>query len=125
MAAAVSDYVPEHPQNGKLKKELLGDEWQLPLKKNVDILQSIDKEGIVTIGFKAEMDAKHAKENAKKMLEEKRIDAVCLNILKSSSDFGKETNEIEFITPNKEKLLPAKEKLSLSFEIIHEAKELE
>ncbi len=125
MAAAVSDYIPAHPQSGKLKKELLGDEWQLTLKKNIDILQSIDKEGIVTVGFKAEMDAAHAKENAKKMLKEKKIDAVCLNILKSSSDFGKESNEVEFITATKEKLLPTKEKLPLSFEIIQEAKELE
>ena len=125
MAAAVSDYIPANPQNGKLKKEVLEDEWQLTLKKNVDILQSIDKEGIVTVGFKAEMDAANAKENAKKMLEQKGIDAVCLNILKSSSDFGKESNEVEFITRSKEKLLPNKAKLALSFEIIQEAKELE
>ena len=125
MAAAISDYVPANPQSGKLKKEILGNEWQLTLKKNIDILQSIDKEGIVTIGFKAEMDADKAKENAIKMLQSKDIDAVCLNILKSSSDFGKESNEVEFITSKKEKLLPNKEKLALSFEIIQEAKELE
>ena len=125
MAAAVSDYIPANPQNGKLKKEILGDKWQLTLKKNIDILQSVDKEGIVTIGFKAEMDAENAKENAKKMLQTKGADAVCLNILKSSSDFGKESNEVEFITATKEKLLPNKDKLALSFEIIQEAKELE
>ncbi|SFV55431.1 Phosphopantothenoylcysteine decarboxylase / Phosphopantothenoylcysteine synthetase [hydrothermal vent metagenome] len=125
MAAAVSDYTPLHPQNGKLKKDILGEEWQLTLKKNVDILKSIDKEGIVTIGFKAEMDAKNAKENAKKMLQTKDLDAVCLNILKNSSDFGKESNEIEFITSSNEKLLPNKPKLSLAFEIIDKAKGLE
>ena len=125
MAAAVSDYVPANPQKGKLKKEVLGEEWQLTLKKNTDILQSIDKDGLVTIAFKAEMDEKEAKSNAKKMIETKKVDAVCLNILKSSSDFGKEKNEIEFITPTKEKLLPNKEKLALSFEILQEAKELE
>ena len=125
MAAAVSDYIPANPQTGKLKKELLGEEWQLTLKKNIDILQNIDKEGIVTVGFKAEMDKEKAKENALKMLKEKELDAVCLNILKSSSDFGKESNEVEFIAASKEKLLPNKEKLTLSFEIIQEAKELE
>ncbi len=125
MAAAVSDYIPVNPQTGKLKKELLGEEWQLTLKKNIDILQNIDKEGIVTVGFKAEMDKEKAKENALKMLKEKELNAVCLNILKSSSDFGKESNEVEFITASKEKLLPNKEKLTLSFEIILEAKELE
>ncbi len=125
MAAAVSDYIPAHPQNGKLKKELLGDEWHLTLKKNVDILQSIDKEGILTVGFKAEMDAKTAKENARKMLKTKKVDAVCLNVLKNASDFGKESNTIEFITATQEILLPQKEKLALSFEILKEAKELE
>jgi phosphopantothenoylcysteine decarboxylase/phosphopantothenate--cysteine ligase len=125
MAAAVSDYVPAHPQNGKLKKEQLGSSWALELKQNIDILQSIDKDGIVTIGFKAEMDAENAKEHAKKMLQSKQIDAVCLNILKNASDFGKESNEVEFITQKSEKLLPDKNKLALSFEIIDEAKELE
>ncbi|HEY9202959.1 MAG TPA: bifunctional phosphopantothenoylcysteine decarboxylase/phosphopantothenate--cysteine ligase CoaBC, partial [Sulfurimonas sp.] len=85
MAAAVSDYVAEYPQNGKLKKEQLGDEWELKLKKNIDILSSIDKTDITTIGFKAEMDKEHAITNALKMIDSKGVDAVCLNILKDSS----------------------------------------
>jgi len=60
MAAAVSDYVPSFEQVGKLKKESLGGAWELKLKENVDILSSIDKDGIVTVGFKAEMDAQNA-----------------------------------------------------------------
>ena len=34
MAAAVSDYVPLHPQNGKLKKEMLGESWNIAMKRN-------------------------------------------------------------------------------------------
>ena len=124
MAAAVSDYVAEYPQSGKLKKEQLGDEWELKLKKNIDILSSIDKTDITTIGFKAEMDKEHAITNALKMIDSKGVDAVCLNILKDSSSFGSETNEIEFILANKKELIPSSDKLSVSFQILEHAKKL-
>ncbi len=124
MAAAVSDYVPAFPQDGKLKKESLGETWELPLKKNIDILNSIDKEGITVVGFKAEMDKEKAQDNAIKMLESKNLDAVCLNILKDSSSFGTDSNEIEFITKEKKILLMQSDKLTLSFRIISHAKKL-
>ena len=125
MAAAVSDYVPEFPQNAKLKKEDLGEKWMLSLKKNIDILSSIDKEGITVVGFKAEMDKEKAEENAKKMLKEKELDAVCLNILHDASSFGSSENEIEFITPQKDVHIPKADKLHVSFEILNDAKELQ
>lgn len=124
MAAAVSDYVAEYPQEGKLKKEYLGDEWELKLKKNIDILSSIDKDGITTVGFKAEMDEQHAIANALKMIDSKGVDAVCLNILKDSSSFGTDTNEIEFILANKKESIPKSDKLSVSFQILEHAKKI-
>ena len=124
MAAAVSDYVPEYPQSGKLKKEHLGDEWELKLKKNMDILSMIDKNDITTIGFKAEIDEQHAITNALKMIDSKGVDAVCLNILKDSSSFGTDTNEIEFILANKKELIPSSDKLSVSFQILEHAKKI-
>ncbi len=124
MAAAVSDYVAQFPQDGKLKKEQLGDEWELKLKKNVDILSSIDKNDITTIGFKAEMEKEHAITNALKMIDSKGVDAVCLNILKDSSSFGSDTNEIEFIVANKKELIPSSDKLSVSFQILEHAKKI-
>ncbi|QOP43466.1 bifunctional phosphopantothenoylcysteine decarboxylase/phosphopantothenate--cysteine ligase CoaBC [Sulfurimonas sediminis] len=125
MAAAVSDYVPEFPQNTKLKKEDLGQKWELSLKKNIDILSTIDKEGITVIGFKAEMDKEKAEENAKKMLKEKELDAVCLNILQNSASFGSDENEIEFITAQKDVHIPKADKLHVSFKIVNNAKELQ
>ncbi|HFB53980.1 MAG TPA: bifunctional phosphopantothenoylcysteine decarboxylase/phosphopantothenate--cysteine ligase CoaBC [Sulfurimonas autotrophica] len=125
MAAAVSDYVPEFTQDGKLKKEVLGDEWSLKLKKNRDILSSIDKEGISVVGFKAEMDPLSAIDNAGKMLKEKQLDAVCLNLLKNASSFGSENNAIEFITKEEVKSIAKNDKLSVSFEIVDLAKELQ
>ncbi len=124
MAAAVSDYVPEFTQNTKLKKELLGEKWKLQLKQNIDILSSIDKEGLTTIGFKAELDENSALGNASKMIDTKNIDAVCLNILKDSSSFGSDTNKIEFITPDTIESLSEGDKLSVSFEILQHAKML-
>ncbi|MBU1658420.1 bifunctional phosphopantothenoylcysteine decarboxylase/phosphopantothenate--cysteine ligase CoaBC [bacterium] len=124
MAAAVSDYIPTFTQNGKLKKEMLGDAWELSLKKNKDILASINKEGITTVGFKAEMDAIHAIDNASKMLEAKKVDAVCLNVLQDSSSFGSDTNKIEFITSDTIKSIPHADKLSVAFGILEHAKSL-
>ena len=117
MAAAVSDYVPKYPQKGKLKKEMLGDEWCLEMKKNEDILKSINKEGIFSVGFKAESDPQTALTNAKKMLVEKELDAVCLNNI-SDNPFGSDENQITLITSGKEIELPKADKLTLSLELL-------
>ena len=124
MAAAVSDYVPKNIEEGKLKKDTLGNTFDLALTKNIDILDSINKEGIITVGFKAEMDASQAQSNAKSMLKRKKLDAVCLNILKDSSSFGSDTNAIEFITKNKLESLQDTDKLTLAFEILKYAQEI-
>jgi phosphopantothenoylcysteine decarboxylase / phosphopantothenate---cysteine ligase len=97
MVAAISDYVPSFPQDGKLKKELIGTSWNLELKQNMDILKSLDKDGIISIGFKAEMDETTAINSATRMLENKNLDGVCLNILNEENSFGSENNNIELI----------------------------
>ncbi len=125
MAAAVSDYVPEFAQEGKLKKEMLGESWELKLKKNRDILATIDKEGISIVGFKAELDASSAISNATAMLENKNLDAVCLNILENSSSFGSDTNSVDFITQDKKVSIPTSDKLSVAFTILKNAKSLQ
>ncbi len=125
MAAAVSDYVPAFSQQGKLKKEVLGEQFELSLEKNRDILASIDKEGINVIGFKAEMDANEATNSAKSMLENKNLDAVCLNLLKDSSSFGSDTNAIDFITAKETKKIPQNDKLSVALHISEFAKAIE
>ena len=124
MAAAVSDYVPAFAQEGKLKKDILGEEWELKLKANRDILASLDKSGIITVGFKAEMDEQNALSNATKMLKQKELNGVCLNLLKDSSSFGSETNAIEFITKDGVESLPSDEKLALSLKILSASSKL-
>ena len=124
MVAAVSDYLPKYKQDKKLKKELLGENFKLDLKQNIDILKTIDKDGIITIGFKAEMDKENALKNASKMIESKNIDAVCLNLLQNSSSFGSDTNKIDFITAQNIELLKENDKISLAFDILTHAKKI-
>ncbi len=124
MAAAVSDYIPAFKQEGKLKKEILGESWELGLKKNIDILESVDKSGVTVVGFKAEMDAQNALINAKNMLEKKNLDAVCLNVLNENNSFGSDTNTMTFITKDEKITIPTDEKLSISFQVLNQAKNI-
>ena len=98
MSAAISDFIPKYPQNGKIKKDTLGDEWALMLSKNIDILSTIAKGGIFTIGFKAEVQENMARKYALNMIANKEIDGVCLNIIDQNNPFGSDTNKIEFIS---------------------------
>ncbi len=113
---AVSDFIPTFPQEGKIKKADIGNTWDLKLKKNIDILDSIDKQGIYTIGFKAEMDKNNAKINATNMLENKKLNGVCLNILDEKNNFGSDTNTINLITSqnNTEHIIGTKLEVSLN-----------
>ncbi len=124
MAAAVSDYVPKYPQKGKLKKEMIGDTWMLEMKRNTDILASLNKEGIFAVGFKAESDAATALESAKKMLTQKELDAVCLNNI-AENPFGSDENQITLITPDREETLPKADKLTLSLALLDRLKRLD
>ena len=124
MAAAVSDYRPAFPQEGKLKKSNLGNEWELKLVKNPDILSDVDKEYLVTIGFKAESDEENGLDNAKKMLEEKDLDAVCYNHISSSKSFGSDDNEIVFITKESIQKIDRADKLSVALSILKESEKL-
>ncbi len=125
MVAAVSDYTPKFPQAGKLKKTALGNEWNLELTQTPDILSSLDKFDIRTVAFKAEMDEANALENAKALLEKKKVDAVCLNILKDRESFGTDENEIIFVTKDAVKPLGKADKFTLAQKILDEAKTLE
>jgi len=124
MVAAVSDFKPTYPQKGKLKKSTLGDTWHLELTQTTDILSSLNKEGIRTVAFKAEMDAQNGLNNAQSLLNAKEVDAVCYNLLRDSSDFGTEENEITFLTPHQTQPLGRADKLTLAHAILNASKSL-
>lgn len=124
MVAAVSDYTPKYPQNGKMKKSMLGEEWNLELKQTPDILSSLNKDGVTVIGFKAEMDSQNGPANAQALLEQKEIDAVCYNLLKDAGSFGTTDNEITFISREKTLPLGKADKLTLAQKILKQAEGL-
>ena len=115
MAAAISDYIPSKKAKGKIKKS--GANLNLELKENIDILSSLKELKCKKIGFKMEMDEQSALSSAKNMLENKALDAVCLNVLKAQNYFGSEQNEVLFITKNSQKMLKMASKYEIAAQI--------
>ncbi|GHS89286.1 peptidase ClpP [Campylobacterota bacterium] len=101
MAAAVSDFIPVEKIDRKIKKTEVGDRWTLEMKKAKDILSSIDKSEIYSVGFKAETDENSAMNWAQEMKKSKSLNAVCLNILNVGGVcFGSDITKIAFIGKN-------------------------
>ena len=125
MAAAVADYTPKFPQVGKMKKSDIGEEWSIELKQTADVLAEVNKLGLNTIAFKAEMDEENGFSHAKSLIENKNVDAVCYNFLKDSQSFGTTEHSLTFITTNSSNDLGTDSKLNLSFKILDESKKLE
>ena len=124
MVAAIADFTPKFPQEGKLKKSMLGESWNIELTQTTDILSSLDKTDIKTVAFKAEMNSKEGLQNAINLLTQKNVDAVCYNLLEDATSFGGDENEITFITKDAQVPLGRADKLTLSDKILHEAKKL-
>lgn len=125
MVAAIADFTPKYPQSGKIKKASIGEEWNISLKETQDVLKSVNKDNLITIGFKAEMDSKKGLEHAKDALQSKGCDAICYNLLQNSSSFGTDTHAISFITKENQVDLPHKNKMQLAFDILNESVILE
>ena len=123
MCAAVSDFMSTKI-DGKIKKEDVGEILSLSLKRNVDILQSLKEFNCKKIGFKLEISSESAHKNARAMLEQKGLDAVCLNILGEKNGFASEQNEVNFITKNNETLLPLATKDEIARHIVELAANL-
>ncbi|NTV92109.1 MAG: bifunctional phosphopantothenoylcysteine decarboxylase/phosphopantothenate--cysteine ligase CoaBC [Chlorobiaceae bacterium] len=106
-AAAIADYRPEAPFQGKLKKT--GEELTLTLKKNPDILAEFGKQkspGQIAVGFALECE--DGLKNAIKKRIEKNLDLIALNFYDGkSSGFEVETNMLTLIgRDNEATLLP-------------------
>jgi len=119
MVAAIADFTPKFPQEGKLKKSMLGESWNVELKQTTDILSSLDKTDIKTIAFKAEMDTQEGLNNAMGLLDKKSVDAVCYNLLQDATSFGGDNNEITFITKERQVSLGRTDKITLSGKILN------
>lgn len=124
MVAAIADFSPKFPQEGKLKKSMLGESWNIELKQTTDILSNLDKTDIKTVAFKAEMDSQEGLNNAINLLTQKQVDAVCYNLLQDATSFGGDENEVVFITKESQTALGRADKFILANKILNEAKKL-
>lgn len=77
MAAAVADFRPETAATSKIKKNDDQDTQQLNLVKNPDIIASVQRDGLLKIGFAAETDDLLL--NAQSKLERKGLDMIIAN----------------------------------------------
>jgi len=81
MAAAVADFVPATSEESKLKKEQLGDRWQLELVRNPDILAEIvpmhRTVDLKVVGFALETDS--LLERAAAKMRAKNLDYIVAN----------------------------------------------
>lgn len=122
MAGAISDYVPKKRFESKLKKENIGENWNIECVKNIDILKELCFPNLIKIGFKAECDEARAIQSAQKMLQDihdggKGCKVVCLNIIGKHNPFGSSNNEMMFFSKTATHHATLKDKLSISFEI--------
>lgn len=95
MAAAVSDFEPETPSEGKIKREAAGT-LEVRLRPGPDLLAETLEErresGILTVGFALETE--DPLENGRRKLEAKRLDMVAVNETGPESGFESETNRV-------------------------------
>jgi len=100
MAAAVADYRPATSSDSKIKKK--DEALVLALEPTTDILKSLGKtrkEGQILVGFAMETDNVDA--NARRKLEEKRLDWIIVNDLRETgAGFGPDTNRVTVIGAN-------------------------
>jgi phosphopantothenoylcysteine decarboxylase/phosphopantothenate--cysteine ligase len=114
MAAAVADYRPIEKLERKIKKKDAGNELNLRLTQNPDLLKAIvaaRRPGTIVVGFKAETG--DATAEAARMLREKKLDLVVANdISDPGSVFGSDTDKVAFVSADgaeEQPLLPKTE----------------
>jgi phosphopantothenoylcysteine decarboxylase / phosphopantothenate---cysteine ligase len=100
MAAAVADFAPAQPENGKIKKSERS-RLELVLEPTVDVLTGLAaarREGQTLVGFAAE-HGEGAIDCARKKLTEKSLDAVVVNdISRKDIGFDVDANEVTIVT---------------------------
>jgi phosphopantothenoylcysteine decarboxylase/phosphopantothenate--cysteine ligase len=120
MAAAVADFRPSAPANGKLKKA--GREHlRLELEPTADVLSGLAARrhaGQTLVGFAAE-HGDRALEYGRRKLREKGLDAVVVNdISRSDIGFDVERNEVTIVTAEGERHVAIAAKTHVAEEIL-------
>ena len=124
MAAAVADYRPETPVEGKRAK---GETWHLTLTPTVDILQRLGEEernGQVLVGFGAEIGAA-GRERKRAMLDSKNLDLVVYNdVADAGIGFDAADNEVVLMTRKGEREVPKAPKAEIAAAVLDEVERL-
>ncbi|MCC6376761.1 MAG: bifunctional phosphopantothenoylcysteine decarboxylase/phosphopantothenate--cysteine ligase CoaBC [Microbacteriaceae bacterium] len=99
MAAAVADYRPQEVSDSKIKKDVHGEQLQLSLVRNPDILAALAssaRPSQVVVGFAAETETDEVKllETATLKLERKGCDFLVVNKVGWTEGFASESNAI-------------------------------
>jgi phosphopantothenoylcysteine decarboxylase/phosphopantothenate--cysteine ligase len=121
MAAAVADYRPADPHDGKLKKTEAGSELILRLERTADVLSVLAdrrRPGQTLVGFAAE-HGEGALTYARDKLARKRLDAIVLNDVSNPAiGFDSAENEVTVVTPQGDRHLPQATKADIAGAIL-------
>ena len=115
MAAAVADYRPAETSATKVKKQ--GEQASVALLRNPDLIADLGRarkgQRPVLVAFALETgDHAHVIQEARRKLEQKHVDLVVAN--EASSAFGRDDNEVTFVTASREERLPRASKTALA-----------
>ena len=125
MAAAVADYRPSEPIEGKRAKT--EDAWKIELERTVDVLAALgeqERNGQVLVGFGAETgEAGLARK--RRMLTDKHLDLVVYNdVSVPGIGFDAPENEVTLLTRAGERELPRASKEQIAAGIVDEVERL-
>ncbi len=106
MAAAVADFRPARVADGKLKKDVVGDELAVAMERTPDVLAGLGarrRPGQTLVGFAAET-GDEAVAYGRRKLAAKRLDAVVVNdVARPGAGFDVPTNEVTIVTAGGER----------------------
>jgi phosphopantothenoylcysteine decarboxylase/phosphopantothenate--cysteine ligase len=125
MAAAVGDYRPAKPIEGKRAKTT--EAWSLELESTVDVLARLgeqERNGQVLVGFGAESGAAGL-ERKRRMLADKNLDLVVYNdVGVAGIGFDAPDNEVTLVTRSGERQLSRAPKEQIAAGIVDEVERL-
>jgi phosphopantothenoylcysteine decarboxylase/phosphopantothenate--cysteine ligase len=125
MAAAVADYRPSEPIEGKRAKTEAG--WKIELEPTVDVLAALgeqERHGQVLVGFGAEA-GEDGLDRKRRMLTDKNLDLVVYNdVSVSGIGFDASDNAVTLLTHAGERELPRASKDEIAAGIVDEVERL-
>ena len=125
MAAAVADYRPAAPLEGKRAKGV--EPWTVELEPTADVLAQLgsgERNGRVLVGFGAEI-GEEGLERKRRMLADKNLDLVVYNdVSVPGIGFDAAENEVTLLTRDGERRLPRAPKETIAAGIVDEVERL-